>query len=41
MYRVYVLLKLPQLRELDFTSVTQEDRTQIAMLRKFNLVRSR
>jgi len=38
-YRLYVLLKLPQLHDLDMTTVTAADRTEVAVLRGFNLIK--
>jgi len=40
-YRLYVLVKLPQLHDLDMTTVTEHDRTQAAVYRKFNPVRAK
>jgi len=40
-YRVYVLNKLPQLHDLDMTTVTEADRAQAAAYRRFNPPRTK
>ena len=40
-YRLYVLYKLPQLHDLDMTTVTEGDREQVAVLRRSIPVRTK